>query len=120
MAVVPEPPDVDALRRGMAGVDVQRGQVGHDSVRVALVGEHDLATSEAVRVALAPLCGNVLVDLGQCFFVDSTIIAILLRKAAELGREGHELELRVTAGSIVARTLAITGVERFVSVREAI
>jgi hypothetical protein len=42
---------------------------------VVLCAEHDLATCEVVRVALAPLHGRVLVDLMRCSFINSTVIA---------------------------------------------
>jgi anti-anti-sigma factor len=123
MAVAPElrTPHSGPPLRGAACIEVDVESARRDgySAVVALIGEHDLATSEAVRVALAPLRGSVLVDLTECFFIDSTIISTLLKKAGDLNREGHRLELRVTPDSIVTRALAIVGIERLIAVRDA-
>jgi anti-anti-sigma factor len=121
MALAPERTQFSPLSRGEPSIEVHldRARVGDFSAVVALFGEHDLATAEAVRVALAPLCGRVLVDLTDCSFIDSTIISILINKATSLKRDGHELELRVPADSIVARALAIIGLARFLTVRAA-
>jgi anti-anti-sigma factor len=122
MAVAPERPVGQSFGRGDARIAVcVDGALtrGYAAV-VALRGEHDISTSEAVRVALAPLCGRVLVDLSACDFIDSTIISVLLKKTGELSREGDELELLVTADSIVSRALAIIGVQGLVAVRDAL
>ena len=121
MAIARHQLTADPLAAGAARIEVhvERPRIGAYSAIVVLHGEHDLATNEAVRVSLAPLYGNVLVDLTECYFIDSTSISILLRKAEELRRDGHELELRVVPDSIVARALSIIGVAQFVAVRDA-
>ena len=87
------------------------------AARVRLVGEHDLATREAVRVALASVDGNVLVDLTACEFVDSTVIGVLLDSASAITRDGRRLELVFPPGRGIWRTLDITGVPTLVPVR---
>ena len=87
------------------------------AARVRLVGEHDLATREAVRVALASVGGNVLVDLTACPFIDSTMIGVLLESASARTRDGQRLELVFPPGGRIWRTLDITGVPRLVPVR---
>jgi anti-anti-sigma factor len=92
----------------------REGAAGYVAV-VSLNGEHDLATSEGVRVALAPLLGAVLVDLSGCDFVDSTVIGVLLERAQELKSDGYRLELVAPPeGSSAARALEITGFAEFV------
>jgi anti-anti-sigma factor len=76
-------------------VDVGPTGCGPYVAVIDLRGEHDLATAEAVTDALSPLYGDVLVDLSSCDFTDSTVIGVLIRKAQELEREGHRLELVV-------------------------
>jgi anti-anti-sigma factor len=77
---------------------------------VELHGEHDLATREAVRVALASLRGNVLVDLSECTFIGSTVIGTIVKAAHTLARQGYRLELILPpADSQVAKTLALVG-----------
>jgi anti-anti-sigma factor len=90
------------------------------SARVRLCGEHDLATSREVVDALAPLDGNVLVDLSACEFIDSTIIAALLNDAQGRAREGKRLELLVPPENrTVLRTLEVSGVIDLVPVHTA-
>jgi anti-anti-sigma factor len=72
---------------------------------VSLCGEHDLATSGAIRTALAPLDGDVLVDLTDCEFIDSSVISELLEKYEDLRREGHRLELVVPHGRTTVRRI---------------
>jgi anti-anti-sigma factor len=122
MAVVSPPAGVDDRFGRVAPrieVLVDRSRTPGPATVVELHGEHGIATSEAVRVALSPLRGRVVVDLSSCALIDSTIIGILLEKAAALTRDGQVLELRVAADSIVARALTIAGAERFVAVRDA-
>src|SRR5260221_12995906 len=77
---------------------------------VELHGEHDLATREAVRVALASLRGNVLVDLSECTFIGSTVIGPIVRAAHALARAGYPLQLVLPAAdSHVAKTPALVG-----------
>src|SRR4051812_8126529 len=108
----------DRSRRVNPRIEVitDRRQTGDYAAIVALHGEHDLATSEAMRVALWPLFGRVLVDLTSCEFIDSTIISLLIRKARGLERAGHLLELRLTPDSTIARTIHVAGVERVLTI----
>jgi anti-anti-sigma factor len=104
---------------GVPRINVRLGREGAPGyvAVVSLNGEHDLATSEGVRVALAPLLGAVLVDLSGCDLVDSTVIGVLLERADELKSDGYRLELVAPPeGSSAARALEITGVAEFVRV----
>jgi anti-anti-sigma factor len=120
MAVAPQHPQLGSLSSVEPGIEVivDHHRTGDYSAVVALTGEHDLATGDAVRVALAPLGGRILVDLTECAFIDSTIIGILVKKAGELSREGRALELRVPLDSVVAHALAVIGLYRFLTIRE--
>ena len=87
---------------------------------VTLRGEHDVATSADVRGALGPIYGNVLVDLSDCRFIDSTVIGALLVKHQELEREGHRLELIASpTNPMIARTLSIVGLDALVVVHDS-
>jgi anti-anti-sigma regulatory factor len=88
-------------------VFLDRLRRGEYAAVVVLHGEHDLATCEGVRVALAPLLGHVLVDLSPCTFIDSSIISVLVHKGHMLIRDGHGLDLRVARGSAVAQTVQL-------------
>jgi anti-anti-sigma factor len=83
------PPDQPPSRQ--IEVDVRPQRAPQYAAIVSLHGEHDLATSAALAETLRPLYGDVLVDLSDCSFVDSTVIRALITAAQELDREGHSL-----------------------------
>jgi anti-anti-sigma factor len=84
---------------------------------VLLRNEHDLATSEGIEAMLAPLLGNVLVDLSECEFMDSTVISVLLTKSHELEREGYHLELVVPPrNENVTRIVDVVGLRSLLTV----
>ena len=91
-------------------VEVRPSRVDRFVAVVELHGEHDLSTREAVRVALASLRGNVLVDPSECTFIGSTVIGTIVKAARTLASEGYRLELVLPAAdSQVAKTLALVG-----------
>jgi anti-sigma B factor antagonist len=81
---------------------------------VTLRGEHDASSSEAVSMALtlARSYANVLVDLGGCQFVDSSVINALLLASKRAHEHGGAVALVVpTAATAVRRTLEIANVQ---------
>ena len=89
-------------------VEVRPKRAPQFAAIVSLRGEHDLASSAALRDALGPLFGDVLVDLSACEFVDSTVIGALIAAAQDLEREGHRLALVVPPENAnIMRTLEI-------------
>jgi anti-anti-sigma factor len=98
-------------------VEVRPARAPRFAALVTLRGEHDLATTEQLREALRPLLGDVLVDLSECTFVDSTTIGSLIAAAQDLDREGHELALVVPpANEHIARTLELVRIGDVVQV----
>jgi anti-sigma B factor antagonist len=77
---------------------------------VVVGGEIDLATRDQLRECLAPLHGNVVVDLSAVTFLDSSGIATIVAQATRLADEGATLYLR-RANAVVARVLRITGLD---------
>lgn len=74
----------------------------HEAPGVAVVqlhGEHDLATEPALIQALdeAAANSNVLVDMSECDFIDSTVIAALLRIARTVTERGERFALYIPA-----------------------
>lgn len=56
---------------------------------VALCGEHDLSTVPALQAELEPVLAtspNVVVDLSEATFIDSSIVGALFRTATPAGR----------------------------------
>jgi anti-sigma B factor antagonist len=79
---------------------------------VTVSGEIDLESCVDLRAALATLdgSGNVLLDLGDVSYIDSTGLRVLLtaRDAAE--KAGGSLRVATTS-NIVARLIEITGAD---------
>jgi anti-anti-sigma factor len=97
----------------------QSSEPGYSAV-VKLCGEHDIATSVDLQQALAPICGNVLVDLSDCEFIDSTVITALIVDFQLRGRKGHRLELLVPPENrTISRTLAVSGADDLLRVHSA-
>jgi anti-anti-sigma factor len=76
--------------------------VHHEAPGLAVVrmhGEHDLGTEPALMRALAEAAANsnVLVDMSECDFIDSTVIAALLRVARTVTERGERFALYIPA-----------------------
>jgi anti-anti-sigma factor len=91
-----------------------------DGVRVIAVrGELDLSTATDLEGPLeeAVSCGDasVLIDLGECEFIDSTGIALIVRAWQRLDRgadgEGQGRVVICSDNDQVRRVLEITGIE---------
>lgn len=106
-------------RAGVVDIEVAAESTPGYAATVILRNEHDLATSQGIETVLAPLVGNVLVDLSECDFMDSTVITVLLRKARELEREGYQLELVVPPENVhVTRIAEVVGLRAFTTVHD--
>jgi anti-anti-sigma factor len=84
-----------------------------DTAVVALAGEHDLHSREALSAMLAKAAEgrNVLVDLSRCTFVDSAIISLLLVTRRTLETHDGRCELVIPPGAgYVSRLFEITGI----------
>jgi anti-anti-sigma factor len=88
------------------------------SAVVTLRGAHDLNTSTGLKAALAPLEGDLLLNLAECEFMDSTVIGLVIGKARALNRHGQYLELIVAPDSQVERALATLGVDEIITVHD--
>jgi anti-anti-sigma factor len=89
---------------------------GYAAVAI-LCGEHDLASNAELEAVLAPIDGNLLIDLSRCEFIDSTVIGALIRKSEDLAREGHRLDLVVTSANIqVRRVLDVVGMSSLMTI----
>ena len=102
-------------------IELRPVRVAGYAALVSLHGEHDLATSDDLVAALAPLSGNLLVDLSECEFIDSTVIGVVIAKSAELVRDGHRLELVVPGSNqIVSRVVEVVGLRALMTVHEQV
>jgi anti-anti-sigma factor len=85
---------------------------------VKLRGEHDLASRTVLENALAPLKGDILVDLSECDYIDSSVIAVVVQTHANLTREGYRVEMLIPPTKRhIARTVEVSGISKIVPVR---
>jgi anti-anti-sigma factor len=84
---------------------------------ITLRGEWDVATREQLRRALTSLGteGDVLVDLREASFFDSTALAELIALYKRLAGEGHKLEALV-GESNMRRLLELTSLDNLLGV----
>ena len=89
-------------------------EVEHPAPGLALVsvrGEHDLSTTAELTQALehAARHSNVLVDLSDCSFMDSSVIQALVKTALALQARGEQLALVIPPEQrVVARVAHMT------------
>jgi len=100
-------------------------EVAHPEPGLAVVtirGEHDLSTIPVLRPAFeqATAHSNVLVDLSNCAFIDSTVIALLVRAANAVQARGEQLALVIPPEQPhVARIAAMTGLTEFFGIHSS-
>ncbi len=81
---------------------------------LALAGEVDLSNADDVPAAiqsLAPQEGDLVIDVSELRFIDSTGVRVLLSLASERGQRGGNLVLERPEG-VVRRVLGLMGIER--------
>jgi anti-anti-sigma factor len=112
-------PDAAPAHEAAIDVELRSDSSSSYAAVVSLRGEHDLASQDAIAGALDPIYGNVLVDLSECAFIDSTVIGVLLSRADHLRREGHRLELVAPPeNATVFRVLEIVGVGGLLTIHD--
>jgi anti-sigma B factor antagonist len=95
------------------GFSISTSEQGARTV-VLVRGELDLATAPALEQAVTEgldAGGEVVVDLRELTFMDSTGLRVLVRAHASVGDEKRFLIVRPPAGGPIAKILAIAGVE---------
>jgi anti-anti-sigma factor len=91
------------------------------AVVVTLRGEHDLHSRSAVADALARAGerANVLVDLTECAFIDSTIIGVVVAALQAQAERGARLELAIPPDADALRRVAeIAGLATFMTIHD--
>jgi anti-anti-sigma factor len=88
---------------------------------VILRGEHDMASAPAIDDALGAIFGDVLVDLSECTFCDSSVIRVLFDAGRARRREGHRIELHVPDANIsIARIFEVTGLDSQITIHSSL
>jgi anti-sigma B factor antagonist len=77
------------------------------------MGELDLAIKDELRAVLAPLSGDVTVDLSDVTFVDSSAIGVLVGAHKRLVGAGGTLRIR-NPQDMPRRALEIVGLEGWI------
>jgi anti-sigma B factor antagonist len=111
------PPSAGGPELGSVEVEVHATGV----VIVTLRGEHDLNTKPHLSDALARAgdSADVLVDLSECSFIDSTVIGVLVLAYQMQNERGGRLELTIPPGATTIRRVAkIAGLTTFLSIHE--
>ena len=73
---------------------VELTSAADDIAIVSLIGEHDVSHYDSLKIVLARAAiraPNVIVDLSECQFVDSTAISLLLHGSRVITRYGGHL-----------------------------
>jgi anti-sigma B factor antagonist len=97
--------------------------VASNSARVALRGEWDISTQPQLAEALQRSRGrqNIVIDLADCTFLDSTTIGMLITLDRELAADGGRLEVALPASqNVVNRAFALLGVREVLSVHDTL
>jgi anti-sigma B factor antagonist len=101
------------------GFEIRTAQLTPSIYVVSVTGEIDAFTSPSLEQELEWVlrdgASNVVVDLGEVAFIDSTALRVLLRALPKFSKRGGKLVL-ATADSRVLKTLEITGLDTKFSV----
>jgi anti-anti-sigma factor len=111
----PATPQGDELPLGT--VEVAHPQ--HGLAVVSMRGEHDLSTAPELTRALAEAAAhsNVVVDLSECTFIDSTVLNALAKTARAVHAQGERLVLVIPSEtSQVARIAQMTHLAEILSI----
>jgi anti-sigma B factor antagonist len=96
------------------GFEIRTAQLTPSIYVVSVTGEIDAFTSPSLEQELEWVlrdgASNVVVDLGEVAFIDSTALRVLLRALTKFSKRGGKLVL-ATADSRVLKTLEITGLD---------
>jgi anti-anti-sigma factor len=93
---------------------------------VSLSGEHDLATAQELSEALLLVPGQsqLIVDITEAEFIDSTTLAAMLRARGRNGSAATPIAVAVRPGSVPERVFRLSGADRnlrtFPSLDEAV
>jgi anti-anti-sigma factor len=104
-----------------ASIDVTLEATGRYAAIVHVRGGHDIATSRQLRDALASLEGDVLLDLTDCAFLDSSVIFVIFADSNRRTEAGHGLELLAPReNAAIRRTLEIARARDILPVHESV
>ena len=101
--------------------DIKTEQLGNDSYVIALSGEVDLYTAPEFKQQLLEVIGKggkeVVVDLSETTFIDSTTLGVLVGGVKRLRPNGGQLSL-VCSDRNITKIFEITGLDRVFTIYE--
>lgn len=110
----------NAQQAALAAIEVELR--GADIALVRLRGEHDLSTKPRLTAALAAASDrrNVLVDLSECTFIDSSVIAAFFLARTELDLRDGRLELVIPPdAATLQRTAEVTALGTILQIHDS-
>ena len=116
--------DADDVTSSSEQLPVGRVAVSHQASGIGLVtmsGEHDLSTQPALAQALelAAAHSNVVVDLTECSFIDSTIIREFTKTSERLRATGEHVMLVIPSEQASLKRIAeMVGLAQFIELHE--
>jgi anti-anti-sigma factor len=103
---------------------VELTSAAEDIAIVALIGEHDVSHYDSLKIVLARAAiraPNVIVDLSECRFIDSTVISLLLHGSRVMTRYGGAFSVVVPARpGPVARLAELSRLAEMISVHASL
>jgi anti-sigma B factor antagonist len=109
----------DEVANPPLSVHVEQGD-GRPAV-ISARGEIDMATAPQLEEAFV-LCGqagDVLIDLTEVTFLDSSALKVLVDNAKKLSRAGHQFRLKGLS-ELQRRVVHLTGLDEVLNVTDAI
>ena len=102
---------------------ITTAQVGAEEYVVTVVGEVDMYRSPDLDRNLAAIAvrggRRVVVDLSEASFIDSTVLALLVRELKRLDGDGGKL-LLVSSDPRILRAFEITGLDRLFTIEPSL
>jgi anti-sigma B factor antagonist len=106
-----------------AAYEIRSWEAGPQARVVTASGELDLNAAPALRETLMQLIAlgqvDLIIDLGEATFIDSTVIGVLVGRLNTLQKLGGSLVM-VCRNENVLRTFEIAGIARAITVHETL
>ena len=104
-------PHGSEYRAGLIRVEAEADEI----VAVCLEGDFDLANADTLSEEADRLLedgNNLIFDLSQATFIDSTVVHVLVRAARAVNGSERVVVLQLGTAAVVERVLEIVGIER--------
>ena len=79
-------------------------------------GPHTYAGRALIVEAIEPIDGRLVIDLTACTYLDTYVIAAILRKASELRERGFQLEIALSPAAPLASKIQQLGIGQIVPI----